>query len=364
MKTGNAITLPLVVAGILAVPGMPAAGTPRWDLTGVPRVGDTTHELGRLAFRSLEVSGVVLSRTRVEHFWAIQDDRSNVLIAFNAAGDLVQAVAVTGLDSDDLEDIAADNQGWLYLADTGTNLRPRDEVRVHRVREPGPGVTAVAVERTWRLRWPEAGRDCESLVVHGGHGWLVSKVRDAGQRTTLARFSLSASDPVLTLEVLGDLDISSPAAAADLTPDGGILAISTRAGLYSWGVDGDPASAVRRAPRFSPSTPDTKKEGLAFVPQGLLVVTETRDRYLDIATHSLPPAPGPRLDPMAVGSSGAVRLDWTAPYGVSSVLEHRASLAQGTWVPLGPPVPGLGPPLPWPRDLPPAGFLRLTTDPP
>lgn len=356
--------LPLAAVGLLAWSGAAAAGTPRWDLAGAPRIGDTTHDLGRLPFRSLEVSGVVLSRTRVDLFWALQDDRSNGLTAFNAAGDLVQGVTVTGRAFDDLEDLAADNEGWLYLADTGTNLRPRDEVEVHRVREPGPEVTAVAVERTWRLHWPEAGRDCESLVVHGGYGWLVSKVRDAGQRSTLARFSLSDTGAVVTLEVLGDLDISSPAAAADLTPDGGILAISTRAGIYSWKVNGDLASAVGRMPWFSPSTPDTKKEGLAFVPQGLLVVTETRDRYLDVAAHSLPPSPAPRLHTVPAPSPDIARLEWTAPYGVTTVLEHRHSLERGTWEALGPAVPGLGQRLSWVRDLPPTGFLRLTTDPP
>ncbi|MCW5558582.1 MAG: hypothetical protein KIT22_12215, partial [Verrucomicrobiae bacterium] len=231
-----------------------AAGTPRWDTAGLPRVGDTAYDLGRLGFKSVEISGVALSRTRVGIFWGQQDNRSDFLVAFDAAGNLVQTVSVTGLDSDDLEDIAADNEGRLYLADTGTNLRPRDEVRVLRLREPGPGETEASVERSWRVRWPEPGRDCESLVVHGGYAWLVSKVRNAGEATTLARFSLADTHPVITLETLGDLAITSPAAGADLTPDGSLFAISTKAGIYSWTVAGDPAAAVGRTPRFSPST--------------------------------------------------------------------------------------------------------------
>jgi len=342
--------------------GVLAAGTPRWNVTGALQIGDTTHDVGRLGFRSVEVSGVVLSRTRVDVFWALQDDRSNFLVAFNAAGDLIQTVAVTGLDSDDLEDIAADNQGNLYLADTGTNLRPRNEIRVVRLREPGVAQTVAEVERVWRLRWPEVGLDCESLGVHGGHGWLVSKVREVGQSTRLARFALEDNSALISLEVVGDLDIFSPAAAADLTPDGRLFAVSTRAGIFSWNVAGDPGSAVGRAPWFSPSTPDTKKEGLAFVPQGLLVVTETRDRYLDVAPETLPPAPAPRLDP--AGTPGAGHLDWIAPYGVASQLEHRGSLEHGTWEPQGPPVPGLGMHGLWNSDLPLADYFRIIADSP
>lgn len=341
------------------------AGTPHWDLEGAPRVGESVYSLGKVAFKSFEISGIALSRTRTDLFWGIQDEGANLVFAFYSSGQLLQTVEISGLSSEDLEDISADQDGSLYLADTGTNLRARDEVSVYRLREPRPGESVAEIGRRWRLRWPEAGRDCESLVVHGGYGWLVAKIRDDGQRSTLARFSLADTNEIIELEVLGDLDVPTPAAAADLTPDGDQFAISTRAGTYSWQVGGDVASAVGRAPVFSSSTPDTKKEGLAFVPQGLLVATESRDLYLDITPMVIPKTLEPRLE-VQRGPLGP-EISLSASYGVACALDYRPRLDQGEWAVVAADFPGLGIHVKWKGEVPlwpdAGGYLRLVASP-
>ena len=356
---------PVVAFLLLASLPRAVAGTPHWDLEGVPRVGDSVYSLGKVAFKSFEISGIALSRTRAGLFWGIEDAGADLVFAFNSSGELIQTVKISGLSSEDLEDISADQDGSLYLADTGTNLNARDEVSVYRIREPRAGETAVGIERRWRLRWPEAGRDCESLVVHGGYGWLVAKIRDDGQRSTLARFSLADTNELIELEVLGDLDVPTPAAAADLTPDGDQFAISTRAGTYSWHVGGDVASAVGRAPVFSSSTPDTKKEGLAFVPQGLLVATESRDLYLDITPNVIPRTLEPRLE-VQRGTEGP-EIFFSASYGVSCVLEYRPRLDQGEWAAVTADFPGLGMRAKWRGEVSfwsdAGGYLRLVASP-
>ncbi|HAB15557.1 MAG TPA: hypothetical protein PLX89_15445 [Verrucomicrobiota bacterium] len=360
MRVAAPLLRSAAIAAALLTAALPAAATtPYWDLKNAKKIGDATYRLSDFEFNSFEISGIVLSRTRANLFWGIQDAGSDLVFGFNSAGQLLQTVAVDGHFSEDLEDIAADNEGYLYLADTGTNLRARDEVSVHRIREPGPDDTTVTVERSWRLTWPETGRDCESMVVHDGYVWLVAKIRDAGQKSTLARFSLADTNAVIRLEVLGDLDALSPAAGADLTPDGDQFAVSSRAGNYYWKVNGNVASAVGRVPVFSPSTPDTKKEGLAFVPQGLLVATETRDRYLDITPSVIPKAPEASLEATRGPEGG--QLFWSAPYGVDCTLEYRERLDQGEWSAVATNFPGLGFRTEWKRRLPVdnGGYFRL-----
>jgi hypothetical protein len=318
------------------------AETPLWSLSSATQLGEDLYEVGKVdSGAGSEVSGVVMSRSRTNWFWSHRDGDRDKVTAFNAKGNVLSTTEVTGFTPVDVEDIAADSAGNLYLANTGDNDETRTEVEVVRFPEPAAGQKKVAVTRTWRLRWPGSARDAESLVIHGGYGWLLARIRFDGEGTSLMRFRLDSTAPVQTLEDLGELPVYNPVAGADLTPDGSRLALTSKRGAYVWQVDGDLTRAVRETPAFTYNPTDTQKEGATFVPQGLLVVAETRELYLYTAEPFRPPALVPRLNRVETGPRG-LDLGWQATLGVACTVEATADPAVPAWSATGEAVPGLG----------------------
>ena len=342
------------------------AETPSWGLNEATQLGDDVYEVGSVGSGAgSEVSGIVMSRSRTNWFWSHRDGDRDKVTAFNAKGKVLSTTEVTGFTPVDVEDIAADNAGNLYLANTGDNTEERSEVEVVRFPEPAAGQKKVAVTRSWRLRWPGQARDAESLIIHGGYGWLVARIRQDGEATSLMRFGLETTEAVQTLESLGELQAYNPIAGADLTPDGSQLALTSKRGAYVWQVDGDLTRATREAPFFTLNPTDTQKEGATFVPQGLLVVAESRELYLYTATAFRPRALAPRLNRVSAGAAG-VDLGWQATLGVACTVESTPDLVLPAWSLTGPAVPGLGEATSMLVALPDhaAGFYRVVTDEP
>ncbi len=275
---------------------------------------------------------------------------------------MLATVKVSGFTPVDIEDIAADSDGNLYLANTGDNTEVRDEVEVVRLPEPAPGATKATVTASWRLRWPDTPRDAESLVIHGGYGWLVARIRNDGEASSLVRFRLDAPGTVQTLEYLGDLPVFDPVAGADLTPDGAQFAVTTKKGAYVWRVDGDLTRALTDWPTFNSNSTDTQKEGACFVPQGLLVVAETHEMYLYAGAAFQPDAWTLRITQLAP-AAGALELTWQATVGVACIVETRSALGAGGWQSVGAAIPGQGRQtrLRVPTSAPPA-FFRVRSD--
>lgn len=339
------------------------AQTPHWSLDNAVLVGDDAYQIGSLADDAgTETSGIVMSRAQVNWFWVHSDGDRNKVYAVDAAGTVLATVKVSGFTPVDVEDIAADSDGNLYLANTGDNTEVRDEVEVVRLPEPAPGATKATVTASWRLRWPDTPRDAESLVIHGGYGWLIARIRNDGEASSLVRFRLDAPGTVQTLEYLGDLPVFDPVAGADLTPDGTLFAITTKKGAYVWRVDGDLSRALTEAPTFSWNSTETQKEGACFVPQGLLVVAETHEMYLYARAAFQPDAWPLRITQLAP-AAGALELTWQATLGVACIVETRAALGTGAWQMVGSAVPGQGRETPLHLSAPTGpAFFRLRSD--
>ena len=248
------------------------------------RVGFIRHAAVR------ESSGLVASRRFPDVFWT-HNDKGNapVLYAIDRTGALLAEFHVNA-SHDDWEDVAADGDGNLYVGNIGNNDAARKWLEVHRLAEPDPTKPAggrrasLRPDKTWRLTFPAAPFDCESLFVHGGHGYVVSKVFD-GKPAKVYRFPLAAEGEV-ALEEVATLPTDAPVTAADLSPDGERLVVLTYGRLYTFEVGGDVACAGSVAPRVV-EVPPLKLEGASFAREGILISSEGRELYF------LPPSAGP-----------------------------------------------------------------------
>lgn len=111
-------------------------------------------------------------------------DGSDVLFTVNDSGDdaLVYAVdkltcgtvAATAYSSEevvDVEALAADREGRLWVGDIGDNLGTRGWVDVYRFPAEQVGQSSVEAER-FSLAYPDGPHDAEALLVHPGTGRL------------------------------------------------------------------------------------------------------------------------------------------------------------------------------------------------
>lgn len=244
---------------------------------GVLLVGKIEHP------RLTESSGLIVSRKDPAIFWSHSDGggRRQVLYAMTRHGQPVAEYRITGAVLEDWEDIAADDQGHLFLGDIGNNDAKSITIRVHQISEPDTKAAAsgiAPVTRSWNLHYPAAPFDCESLFIWNGDGYLVSKVSNDA-RAHLYRFSLTNTAPFQTLVLVGEIRIDSPVTGADISRDGNLLGLVAKNGAYVFGIRGDVTRALKGKPYHNKFKAD-QIEGCTFVPEGLLTTAESREIYL------------------------------------------------------------------------------------
>ena len=254
------------------------ASTPAVE-TRAARVGWIRHAAIR------ESSGIAASRKNPGVYWT-HNDKGNAptLYAIAPDGTLLGEYPVAAAN-DDWEDVAADDAGNLYVGNIGNNKARRDWLQVLRIPEPHVGPEAAAAQgpgrtlsptKAWRLRFPDKPFDCESLVVRGDHGYVISKLFD-GRSASLYRFPLDGPEE-LVLEKVVDLPVRSPVTAADLSPQGRMLAVLSAGGLHLFAVGDDLKPLADVPPQVIP-VPAGKLEGVCFTDKGLLLTAESREVY-------------------------------------------------------------------------------------
>lgn len=240
--------------------------------------------IGRIANpRITESSGVVASRQFPGVFWTHTDGggpRKQFLFGMTRDGKPLAELFVSDVLITDWEDIAIDDQKHLFIGDIGNNDAKRSELTVHQIDEPDPksGARVVHPTRSWRLRFPNSPFDCESLFVWQGYGYVVSKVfGDA--RAQIFRFPLEEQKRPVVLEFVATLKIESPVTGADISPDGNLLGLVSKAGAFVYRIHGDVAKAGKGKPHQTKFRHE-HVEGCTFVPEGLLATAESREIFL------------------------------------------------------------------------------------
>jgi hypothetical protein len=259
-------------------------------------------KLGRIDHKAItESSGLAASRQHPGVFWTHNDSGSGPFIfAITREGKFLAEYPVSTVRNTDWEAIAADDQGHLYVADTGNNELKRDRALVYRLDEPDPAAAgpsgrgaSLKVSQVWRLKYPDKPFDAESLAIYQGKGYVISKLL-TGKNAGLYSFDLADSGEEIALQHVCDLPIRSPVTDACISDDGKRLAVMTVTGPNLFDVGGDPANACNVEPAhvtyFDPG--DMNMEGVCFVPEGLLASTEQGQMLLFLDGYFAKPGAG------------------------------------------------------------------------
>ncbi len=183
-----------------------------------------------------ESSGLVASRKHPGIFWTHGDSfTARAIFAVTENGNIVARINLDAPNID-WEDIATDDQGHLYIADIGNNLRLLAERRIYKITEPDPyrdGDTTVTPVAVYTYSYPGKRFDAEGLFVHQGRMYLVS--RHDENRARVYRLTPDERG-VLSLEEVAALRVYR-ASGADVSPDGSLLAVCTVRDTWVYQVD-------------------------------------------------------------------------------------------------------------------------------
>jgi hypothetical protein len=226
--------------------------------------------IGRMEHAPLvEVSGIARSERYPGTYWVHNDSgdearifavdaRGRVLFPPSAAeryhGETRVAgrapwpgVSIANASNVDWEDIDL-SDGRLFIADVGNNDNARRDLGIYVVDEPDPRTASRAdAAKFLPVRYPEQQSfppqdtwfyDCEAAFVDDGKVYLLTRHRRAGEQlgfvdgTRLYRLDTAFTDRQNVLTLVGSREDLLAVSAADLSPDGRMLAVLSYAALW------------------------------------------------------------------------------------------------------------------------------------
>jgi hypothetical protein len=297
----------LAVVAVIAVVGTGCFGNPLPPPAAPPAVLDAACKgtlvastPGSIAANSVaELSGIAASRKTVGVWWAHNDSGDSARVfAVGSDGRDLGEFALNGATATDWEDIAVGpgpNGGidYLYVADTGDNLRARPSVHVYRVPEPTvdpsagpPAPQALTGVATLTLTYPDAPHDAEAIVVDPVTHTLLVVTKESTGKSMVFRASadfVAGSSVALVLDrtlALGS-GLNGLVTAADVTPAGDVLGLRTygKVLLYRRTTGQSIAGALGNSPCAGATAAEAQGEAFGFTSDGRGYVTASEGAH-------------------------------------------------------------------------------------
>ena len=252
-----------------------------------------------------ESSGLVKSRIWKNVYWTHNDSgdgprifpvsREGRILKPKWAKDWYKGVEIPDAVHVDWEDIAADNNGFLYIAACGNNDNIRRDLAVYVIRDCYPQETArTGVFKKINFHYPEQTEfppkennfDAEALFWANGKLYLLTKHR-ADKNTCLYRFD--STDPFVDnpLTKIAEFAIGGRVTGADCSPDGNRLAVLTYNSVWLFELTGGSDNYFKGKTAYLPVALD-QCEAICFDGDTLIVTNEAGNLYEIPLTDLIP----------------------------------------------------------------------------
>ena len=255
-----------------------------------------------------EASGLAASRSHHGIFWTHNDSGGgSEVFGIDRARNIICRVAVASAKNQDWEAIAADRDGYLYIADFGNNENRRRDLAIYRVPEPrncssGTGSTKSVKARALLFRYedqvsfPDRKRlnfDAEALFVfQPSRGknpelYILTKHR-SDTETTLYRLKAVFGTDVQVAERVDSFDVGGhdhwfggKVTGVAIHPDQTRFAVLTYHAVYIFKLMNERPNFEYLTGRVSLSTTVTQQvEGISWAGDSLMVINEQGDSFI------------------------------------------------------------------------------------
>ncbi len=243
-----------------------------------------------------ESSGIVRSRRDPDLFWVINDSgdepriypvhRDGTLHRGSRRADSPKnnppGVLIGDAVNVDWEDVAADDQGQIIVADFGNNRNDRRDLTLYVVDEPAATAGQTTVKKKVLFCYPDqtaypAERDAfnfdaEAIYTLGDRIYILTKHR-SDTATTLYRLDEQKPSVTNKLTRIDDFEIHGQVVAADSSRDGRHVVVATYQALWLFDVPSDSDNIFRGPIRYFPYRAP-QVESVCFIDDDTLLLTD------------------------------------------------------------------------------------------
>ncbi|GAB3535353.1 hypothetical protein GCM10027443_24260 [Pontibacter brevis] len=207
-----------------------------------PNTSAALQKLASLPNAVEESSGIAVLEQ--EGLYLTHNDAGNkpYLFKLNEQGKLVETIKLN-LKNMDWEDLAQDNDGNIYIADTGNNNNRRRDLAVYKVNLKSPQeAEAIRYSYEDQKEFPpskkERNFDSEALFWHNDNLYIITK--DRGQGETAKVYKLPAQAGNHKARLIGSYKTDTEVTGADISPDGNTVALLSEEKIHLFRDFGSP----------------------------------------------------------------------------------------------------------------------------
>ncbi|MCJ8166518.1 hypothetical protein MKJ04_16860 [Pontibacter sp. E15-1] len=188
----------------------------------------------------------------------------------------IEATYKLNIRNVDWEDLAKDDDGYVYIAETGNNNNNRRELMVYKLKLDNPEqVQKISFTYEDQKAYPPSKKDrnfdVEAIFYSQGSIYLVTK--DRGQKATAKVYKVPAEAGTYTAKLIGSSKINAQITGADISPDEEKVALLSEGKIHLFTGFDSPDTFYKGKKQELRLKDAGQTEGIAFEDEETLVIT-------------------------------------------------------------------------------------------
>jgi len=202
-------------------------------LVGCSNYGQLTY-VTKLPKSLKETSGIAYYGNNTAWFIEDHGNKDNIYNV-NFKGEILKKIEIKNAKNKDWEDLAKDDKGNLYIADTGNNSNKRDDLVIYKIKNPELTKGDTSEAEKIKFNYPEQKDfppkkkklfyDAEAIFYNNNFIYIITKDRSKPFKGKAFIYKVPAKKGSYEAELIGEFNPCETAGvcqvtAADISPDG------------------------------------------------------------------------------------------------------------------------------------------------
>lgn len=233
------------------------------------------QKIARLPGSISESSGVEFLTQKKQYITHNDAGNKASLYQLDAKGTIVETYKLN-VPNVDWEDLTRDDDGNLYIADTGNNDNRRKELAIYKVSvDDMTQAEAIRFVYEDQKEFPPAKKDrnfdSEALFWHDGQLYVVTKDRGQGKNANI--YTVPDKPGTYKAKLVGTARINGQVTGAAISPDGNLVAVLEEEKIHLFFDFDNVATFYKGTTRELNLTGAGQTEAVAFEDNGSLIIT-------------------------------------------------------------------------------------------